>query len=132
MCDKSKLSHLEGALGVPMGILGEQWCGVYEGKLPNSDVPIYFLDYEEYFGRDAIYNDDGGKGFLDNDNRFIFLSSALNWNDCRVVNTLSSSLKGISSRSSLPAAIFSISNTSFTMVSRLLADSDISLVNFSC
>lgn len=76
--DKTKLKPVENAmpLGVPMGIIGEQWCGVYEGVLPNSDVPVYFLDHEVYFGRDTLYNNEAGEGFLDNDNRFVFLSRA--------------------------------------------------------
>lgn len=76
--DKTKLKPLSDAmpLGVPMGVIGEQWCGVYEGVLPNSDVPIYFLEHELYYGRDAIYNNAEGEGFLDNDNRFVFLSRA--------------------------------------------------------
>ena len=58
--DKTKLKPVEVAmpLGVPMGVIGEQWCGVYEGSLPNSDVPVYFIDHEVYYGRDAIYNKD--------------------------------------------------------------------------
>jgi starch synthase len=76
--DKSKLKPVENAmpLGVPMGIIGEQWCGVYEGNLPNSDVPVYFIDHEVYYGRDTLYNNEAGEGFLDNDNRFVFLSRA--------------------------------------------------------
>ena len=76
--DKTKLKPVEVAmpLGVPMGVIGEQWCGVYEGSLPNSDVPVYFIDHEVYYGRDAIYNNESGEGFLDNDNRFVFLSRA--------------------------------------------------------
>ncbi len=76
--DKTKLKPVENAmpLGVPMGIMQEHWCGVYEGALPNSDVPVYFVDYDAYFGRDTLYNDASGKGFMDNDNRFVFLSRA--------------------------------------------------------
>lgn len=61
-------------LGVPMGTIGEQWCGVCEGVLPGSDVPVYFLDHDLYYGRENLYNDASGQGFLDNDNRFLFLS----------------------------------------------------------
>lgn len=76
--DKTKLKTVQDAtpLGVPMGIIGEQWCGVYEGVLPNSDIPVYFIDHEVYYGRDALYNNGTGEGFLDNDNRFVFLSRA--------------------------------------------------------
>ncbi len=73
--DKSELTHLEGALGVPMGVMGEFWAGVYSSHLPNSDVPIYFIDYEEYFGRAGLYNENG-KAYEDNANRFIFLSKS--------------------------------------------------------
>ncbi len=33
----------------------EIWVGVFEGKL--GDVPIWFVDYERYFGRPYIYDD---------------------------------------------------------------------------
>lgn len=70
------LVRLERPLGVPMGIIGEQWCGVLEGRLPGSDVPIYFIEHERYYGRDGIYNDRIGSGYMDNDNRFVYLSKA--------------------------------------------------------
>lgn len=76
--DRSKYSlHLmEGELGVPMGVMGELWAGVYEGVIPNTDIPVYFIDYEEYFGRSGLY-DDNAQGYEDNDNRFIFFSRAV-------------------------------------------------------
>ncbi|GHS84874.1 glycogen synthase 1 [Campylobacterota bacterium] len=74
--DRTKLKKLPNPLGVPMGIVGELWCAVYEGTLPNSKVPIYFIDYELFFGRENLYNDINGDGFMDNDNRFVFLSRA--------------------------------------------------------
>ena len=73
--DKYNLKPLEGSLGVPMGVIGEEWAGVYEGVLPGSDVPIYFIEHERYFGRKGLY-DENGIAFSDNDNRFIFLSRA--------------------------------------------------------
>ena len=73
--DKSKLTHIPGALGVPMGVMGELWAGVYSSYLPNSEVPIYFIDYEEFFGRSGLY-DENGNAYKDNDNRFIFLSKS--------------------------------------------------------
>ena len=73
--DKSKLSHVPGALGVPMGPMGELWAGVYSSNLPNSEVPIYFIDYEKFFGRFGLY-DENGEAFKDNENRFIFLSKS--------------------------------------------------------
>ena len=73
--DKYDLKPMEGSLGVPMGVIGEEWAGVYEGVLPGSDVPIYFIEHERYFGRKGLY-DENGIAFSDNDNRFIFLSRA--------------------------------------------------------
>ncbi len=73
--DRAGLTQLPGPLGVPMGVIGTQWCGVYEGRLP-GDVPIYFVDHEEHFGRGSLYTDEHGHGYLDNDNRFVFLSRA--------------------------------------------------------
>jgi starch synthase len=70
-----QLRELPGALVVPMGIIGNMYCGVLEGRLPGSDVPVYFLEHEKFFGRDPLYDQDN-KAYLDNDNRFIFLSKA--------------------------------------------------------
>ncbi|MBJ6726615.1 glycogen synthase GlgA [Geomesophilobacter sediminis] len=69
------LKPLPGVLVVPMGIIGNMYCGVLEGRIPGSDVPVYFLEHEDYYGRDTLYEQDN-KGYLDNDNRFIFLSRA--------------------------------------------------------
>ena len=74
--DKYDLKPIPGAMGVWMGIIGELWCEVFESVLPNSDVPIYFIRYDHYFGRPQLYNEPNGEGFLDNDNRFVFLSRA--------------------------------------------------------
>ena len=70
------LEPVGGPLGVPMGVIEEQWCGVREGRLPGSEVPVYFIDHERYFGRASLYNDQDGAGFMDNDTRFVFFSRA--------------------------------------------------------
>jgi len=74
--DKYNLKPLDGELGVPMGSMGEAWSAVYEGVLPNSDVPVYFIEHEGFFGRKGLY-DENGEGYPDNDNRFIFFSKAV-------------------------------------------------------
>ncbi len=74
--DRSQLEHVPGPLGVPMGPMGELWAGVYRGTLPKSSVPVYFLDYEAFYGRSGLYTDKDGFGYSDNDNRFVFLSKA--------------------------------------------------------
>lgn len=74
--EKYGLKLMEGGLGVPMGAMGEIWAGVYEGVLPQSDIPVYFIDHEGFFGRGGLY-EEGGYSYLDNDNRFIFFSRAV-------------------------------------------------------
>ncbi|NUO07621.1 MAG: glycogen synthase GlgA [Candidatus Brocadia sp.] len=49
--------------------------GVYKGFLPDTKVPIYFLDNEQYFGREGLYNYPGTTAdFEDNCERFIFFA----------------------------------------------------------
>jgi len=73
--EKYKLKPLEGELVVPMGKLGNLYAQVFEGMLPNSDVKVYFIEYEDFFGRKGLY-DDNNIAYKDNDIRFIFLSKA--------------------------------------------------------
>jgi len=73
--EKYGLKLMKGSLGVPMGSMGEAWASVYEGVLPGSDVPVYFIEHEGFFGRKGLYDEDG-EGYGDNDNRFIFFSKA--------------------------------------------------------
>jgi starch synthase len=73
--ERYQLRELPGTLVVPMGVIGDMYCGVLEGKLPGSNVSIYFLEHQDFYGRDPLYDKDN-EGYLDNDNRFIFLSKA--------------------------------------------------------
>ncbi len=70
------LKLLPGVLVVPMGSIGTQYCGVYEGRLPDSEVPVYFLEHQAYFSRAGGLYEENNEGYLDNDNRFVFLSRA--------------------------------------------------------
>ncbi|HEY6839550.1 MAG TPA: glycogen synthase GlgA [Geobacteraceae bacterium] len=74
--ERYALKELPGTLVVPMGVIGEMYCGVWEGRLPGSDVPVYFLEHEAFYGRDGGLYESDNEGYLDNDNRFIFLSRA--------------------------------------------------------
>ena len=76
LINPDNLEKLPAPLGVPMGCMGELWAGVYRSKLPNSDVEIYFIDHENYFGRDGLY-DNGYESYNDNGDRFIFFSKAV-------------------------------------------------------
>jgi starch synthase len=74
--DRFGLQLLPGVLVVPMGIIGEMYCGVYEERMPGSEVPVYFLEHEGFFGRAGGLYEQDNESYLDNDNRFIFLSRA--------------------------------------------------------
>ncbi len=73
--DRSKMELLPGPMGVPVG-LGEEWCGLYQGTLPHSDLPVYFIDHERLFGRVGIYGATSSSSFDDNLERFTLLSRA--------------------------------------------------------
>ncbi|MFP4363835.1 MAG: glycogen synthase [Spirochaetia bacterium] len=80
-----KLQRLESPLGIPLGF-HEEWCGVLEGKLPESDVPVYFLEHNAYFGRDGIYTPKSGGGdYPDNIDRFTLLSRGA-FQVCKMLN----------------------------------------------
>jgi starch synthase len=51
-------------------------ANLYQGFLPNSDVPIYFLDKELYFNRPGLYGENG-TDYPDNAQRFSFFCQAV-------------------------------------------------------
>ncbi len=63
------LQALPGGLLVPVRGVGVP-AGVYEGRLPGSAVPIYFIAQRELFDRDNLY------GYADDPYRFAFYSRA--------------------------------------------------------
>jgi starch synthase len=76
---KYDLTILPGELKVPLGG-GPYPAGVFTGKLPGSEVPIYFIAERNLFQRPDIY------GYQDDAYRFAFfsraaldLTAALNW-----------------------------------------------------
>jgi starch synthase len=73
--DRDKLSPLEGGMGVPIGS-EEHWTGVFESTLPDSIVPVYFLDFEKYYGRTGVYGSSSQAEYPDNPERFALLSRA--------------------------------------------------------
>lgn len=72
--DRFGLSAMPGPLGVPMGTSGTLWCEILEGRLPGTDIPVYFLERRDLFDRPGVYDDPSGKGYGDNAFRFLFLS----------------------------------------------------------
>jgi len=71
--DVGRLQRRGGPLGVPLG-LREEWAAVYASRLPGVEVPVYFLDHQELFGRDGIYGTRTEPSFRDNLRRFALLS----------------------------------------------------------
>lgn len=61
-------------LGVWMGD-AEEWCSVYGATNPDG-VPVYFIEYANYFERDGLYHDAEFNDYTDNPRRFAFLSRA--------------------------------------------------------
>ncbi len=70
--DWNALERLDGALHVPMW-WGTATSAVRLGRLPGSDVPVYFLEYNRYFDRPHLYGSPGD-AYDDNLERFTFLS----------------------------------------------------------
>lgn len=71
--DRSKLEQLEGPMGVPTGG-GEAWTAVYKANMPGcEELPVYFIDHEQCFGRDGIYGTPSETDFHDNPYRFSVL-----------------------------------------------------------
>jgi starch synthase len=68
----NELERLEGALKVPIG-RGEARGAVRMGKLPKSDVTVYFLEHHWYYDRPYLYGPPG-ESYSDNLERFTFLS----------------------------------------------------------
>ncbi|MDR2588098.1 MAG: glycogen synthase [Spirochaetales bacterium] len=83
---KEQLRKHPSPLGIPMGTR-EEWTGVYEGLLPNSRVPVYFLDHEKSYGRDGVYGGRGELGYADNVARFALLCRGA-FQLCRMIGWL--------------------------------------------
>jgi starch synthase len=71
--DVARLQRFGGPLGISLG-LSEEWCAVYQSRLPATEIPVYFLDHQALYGRDGIYGGRGESGFADNLQRFALLS----------------------------------------------------------
>ncbi len=46
-------------------------CSIDEGRLPYSDVPVYFVEHDQYFDREGIFGPPG-YSYTDNLERFVF------------------------------------------------------------
>ncbi|HDL85561.1 MAG TPA: glycogen synthase, partial [Candidatus Acetothermia bacterium] len=69
--EKTPLEELA-RFSVPVGKKDVE-CIAYRGRLPGSDVPVFFLGNDHYFDRAQIYGEGGGD-YPDALERFVFLS----------------------------------------------------------
>lgn len=85
--DRSKLQKLDDEpLGIPFNY-SEVWTAVYTTTLPGSkNLPVYFIDHEQSFGREGVYGIPSEPDFYDNVIRFSVLCNGafqlcqkLNW-----------------------------------------------------
>ncbi len=58
---------------VTMG-LGEEWCRVLETK--SGDVPVFFIEHDNFFDRWGLYHDEWMRDYDDNPRRFSFFCRA--------------------------------------------------------
>ncbi|MDR1784946.1 MAG: glycogen synthase GlgA [Spirochaetaceae bacterium] len=65
------LTRLEDPLGVPLA-WKEEWTAVYTAKL-SGKVTVFFIDHEQFFGRDGVYGSPWERDFHDNPLRFSLL-----------------------------------------------------------
>ncbi len=72
--EKFKLKPMNLTIAVPMGSWTE-FGQVWSATLPDSTVPVYFIESADYFDRKGIYGNPDG--FTDNNRRFVFLSRAV-------------------------------------------------------
>jgi starch synthase len=70
----NNLEQLDGTLAVPM-YFGHARAGVRMGRLPGTDLPVYFIEYNRFFDRPYVYGPPG-QAYSDNLERFAFLSRA--------------------------------------------------------
>ncbi len=63
--DRSKLIPIDEPVAVAAGTV-ETWVKFYHSTLPGSEVPVYFIDHEQAFGRDGIYGTKTESDFHDN------------------------------------------------------------------
>lgn len=73
--DIEKVGGIDG-LKVPVGATFYPFS-IYSGTKPGTDIEVYFIDNDHFYGRDDIYTDADGEGFEDEDERTIFFNLAV-------------------------------------------------------
>ncbi len=73
-CERWGFRRTDKQVDVPMNYWTE-YGTLWEGKLPDSDVPVYLIENADYFERDGIYGNP--HEYEDNYRRFTFFSRAI-------------------------------------------------------
>jgi starch synthase len=104
--------------GVPVPLAGAvSGCALDESRLPGSEVPIYFVEHNDYFSRPGIYGPPGG-AYPDNLERLTFFCRAvlavlepLGWKpDILHLNDWHTSLLAVYLEGVAPATVFTVHN----------------------
>ncbi len=72
----TQLSLLPGEIEVPVGFQNEKAL-VFRGSLPESEVPVYFIDHPLFSTRPGYYGDHGSHTYRDNHFRFALFDRAV-------------------------------------------------------
>ena len=92
-------------------------CALDEARLPGSEVPLYFIEHEDYFNRPGVYGPPGG-AYEDNLERLTFFCRAtlavlepLGWRpDVIHLNDWHTALIAVYLQGGAPATVFTIHN----------------------
>lgn len=72
--DRFQIEPLISPMGVWMGDK-QEWCSVHTTKL-SEGVPVYMIEFDNYFNRPGLYHDADFNDYQDNPRRFAFLTRA--------------------------------------------------------
>ncbi|MGC9398760.1 MAG: glycogen synthase GlgA [Anaerolineae bacterium] len=72
--EKHALKPFLAPLGVWMGTT-QEWCAVHTTRTQEG-VPVFFIEFNQYFDREGLYHDADFNDYLDNPRRFGFLTRA--------------------------------------------------------
>lgn len=73
--DRAPLTQLTADWSLPFANRTET-AGLWEGRLPEADIPVYFLDAPGYFDRPGLYGPSPAAAYPDNALRYSLLSRA--------------------------------------------------------
>ena len=103
--DINKLESINEPICINMDY-GEEWVQLYYTNLPDTNVPIYFIDHHELYGRDGYYGPTPSEEWPDNSRRFsVLCKAALTF--CKFMNWIPNIMHSHDWQSSLiPALLY--------------------------